>query len=288
MRNPNPIRKARVSVEALEGRQLLSGLDHFLAQAVGARAAMIRNAMGRGGLGHAPASPPVATDPGAVSAILSALGGGVGSEWATLIRRQVRNPQGVVRQFTAGQASAFSATGITFRTPAEQASFTGRPYDQLLPVAAGGAVFRNNVMEFATILRGEFRDPDASYYVFAVDRGAGASLGAALASRPGITPDALVTITVGPYGSSATGEVRDLTDGSVQAIDPSKIAIRGATLRVFLDASQLPSRGAQLARYRFAMWTQTQPGSDIANVASFAPDASMVPIAVLRNVTVRR
>ncbi len=219
---------------------------------------------------------------------MSALGGGVGSEWATLIRRQVRNPQAVVRQFTAGQTSAFSATGITFRTPAQQPLFTGRPYDQLLPVAAGGAVFRNNVMEFATILRGEFRDPDTSYYVFAVDRGAGASLGATFSARPGITPDALVTITVGPYGSSATGEIRDLTDGSVQAIDPSRIAIRGATLRVFLDSSQLPSRGAQINRFRFALWTQTQPGSDIANVASFAPDASMIPIAVLRNVNVRR
>lgn len=288
MRSPHSTRKARVSVETLEGRQLLSGLDQFLSQAFAARTAMIRNAMGRGGVGHGPTAPTVATDPGAVSAIMSALGGGVGSEWATLIRRQVRNPQAVVRQFTAGRTSTFSATGIAFRTPAEQPLFTGRPYDQLLPLAAGGAVFRNNVMEFATILRGEFRDPATSYYVFAVDRGAGGSLGATFSARPGITPDALVTITVGPYGSSATGEIRDLTDGSVQAIDPSKIAIQGATLRVFLDASQLPSRGAQLARYRFAMWTQTRPGADIADVASFAPDDSMIPIAVLRNVNVRR
>lgn len=316
MRSPHSIRKARVSVESLEGRQLLSGLDHLLSQIAGGRAALIHNALSRGAAPHgnaagipggraallrhlpgrfatprpgaAPAPGPIATDPGAVSAIMSALGGGVGSEWATLIRRQVRNPQAIVRQFAGGQSSAFSATGITFRNPAEQPLFTGRPYDQLLPLAAGGAVFRGNVMEFATILRGEFRDPDTSYYVFAVDRGAGGALGPAFVARPGITPDALVTITVGPFGSSPTGEIRDLTDGSVQALDPSRIAIQGATLRVFLDAAQLPSRGAQLAGYRFALWTQTRPGSDVANVASFAPDASMIPIAVVGNVNVRR
>jgi hypothetical protein len=241
-------------------------------------------------IGHRTPTPttPVKTDPSAVSAIQSALGGGVGSEWATLITRQVGNPLTVVGRFASGQTSDFSAAGITFRTPMEQSAFTGQPYDQLLPLAAGGGVFRNNVVEFATILRGEFHDPATSYYVFAVDRGAGASLGAPFASRPGITPDALVTITVAPYGSSATGEVRDLTDGSVQSISPSNIAIRGATLRVFLDASQLPSRGASFSGYRFALWTQTQAVADIATVASFAPDASMIPMAVATDVSVSR
>ena len=296
MSNFQRTRKARLSVDALEGRQLLSGLDVSMLQGPGARAALIGRVNAGLPTGRPNVGVPIGgvnagaikTDPAAVTAILDALGGGIGSEWTTLIRRQVRNPTAVVRRFVAGQTAAFSATGITFRTPAEQPAFTGRPYDQLLPLAAGGAVFRNNVMEFATILRGEFRNPDTSYYVFAVDRGAGASRGPTFASRPGITPDALVTITVGPFGSSPSGEIRDLVDGSVRAIDPSRIAIRGATLRVFLDASQLPSRGAQLPRYRFAMWTQTSPGADIANVASFAPDASMIPIAVMRNVTVRR
>lgn len=269
--------KSRLVVETLEGRALMAGPDLSFISSF-ARSALVKNAIPTG----------VTTDPGAVSAITSALGGGVGNEWATLIRRQVRNPRAIVASFVGGQTSAFSANGITFRTPAEQPQFTGRPYDQLLPLAAGGAVFRNNLVEFATILRGEFRNPETSYYVFGVDRGAGGSRGPIYAARPGITPDALVTITVGPYGSSASGEVRDLTDGSTQPIAASNIVIRGATLRVFLNTSQLPSRGAALNRYRFALWTQTAPGSDIANVASFAPDASMIPMAVLRNVNVRR
>ena len=47
------------------------------------------------------------------------------------------------------------------------------------------------------------------------------------ASRPGITPDALVTLTVGPYGSSASGTITDLTDGSTQPIASSSIKING-------------------------------------------------------------
>lgn len=276
MSRPRP-RKARPVVESLEGRALMAGFN-FASLPPFARIALVRRA----------APPVVTTDPSAVTAIMGAIGGGVGSEWATLIRRQVRNPQSIAAKFAAGQSTTFSTTGMTFRTPAEQPQFTGRPYDQLLPLAAGGGVFRGNVVEFASILRGEFRNPDASYYVFAVDRGAGASLGPAYASRPGITPDALVTVAVGPYGSSASGEVCDLTTGATQPIDPSNIVIRGATLRVFLDASQLPSRGATLNRYRFAMWTQTKPGSDIAHVASFAPDGAMVPMAYRRDIAARR
>jgi len=269
-------RNLRISVESLEGRALLSG---------GATAPWPRAPAAA--IGRLQASA-IQTDPAGVSAIMDALGGGLGSEWAALIRRQVRNPLSVVSGFVSGRTTAYSVPGLTFRTPASQSEFAGRVYDQLLPTVAGAAVFKGNVFELATILRGLFRNPESSQYVFALDRGAGARLGAVFASRPGITPDALVTITVGPFGSSASGTIRDLTDGATQEIDPARISIRGATLRVFLDTGQLPSRGARLARYRFSMWTQTQPGSDIADVAGFAPDAKMVPIAVLKNIAVRR
>ncbi|WZO97837.1 hypothetical protein EP7_004889 [Isosphaeraceae bacterium EP7] len=264
------------SLELLEGRTLLNGSQ--LARVAAAHPAAVT-------LLTASA---IKTDPGAAAAITSALRGGIGSEWATLIRKQVRNPLAVVRSFSTNQASTYTVNGLTFRTPAAQPAFTGRAYDQLLPTAAGAAVFKRNVFELAAVMRGEFRNPETSYYVFALDRGAGARLGPTFASRPGITPDALVTITVGPYGSSASGTIRDLSDGSTQSIDPARIKIQGATLRVFLDTGQVPSRGAALAQYRFSMWTQTQPGSDLANVAGFAPDSTMVRIAVLKNVAARR
>jgi len=230
----------------------------------------------------------IQTDPGAVAAIRNALNGGIGSEWATLIRREVRNPFSVIGGFVSGKITSYSVPGLIARTPSAQREFTGIRYDQLLPTVAGAAVFKGNVLELASILRGPFHDPGPSSYVFAFDRGAGGRIGPAFASRPAIAPDALVAITVGPFGSSASGTIHDLTDGSTQEIDPSRIQIQSATLRVFLDAGELPTRGMKLAQYRFAMWTQTQPGGDISSVASFAPDEKMIPIAVLKNVSARR
>ncbi len=264
---------ARISVESLEGRALLSGATTAGLHIAGA------------GLVHASS---IKIDPGGESAILGALQGGIGSEWATLIRREVKNPLGVIAKFETGATTAYSIPGLTFREPASQSQFTGDVYDQLLPTVAGAAVYKGNALELAAILRGPFHDPNPSEYVFALDRGAGARLGPTFASRPGITPDALVTITAGPMGSSATGTILDLTTGSTQAINPSQIAIKGATLRVFLNVNQLPSEGAKLANYKFAMWTQTQPGNDIANVAGFAPEASMIPIGVQKNVAIHR
>ena len=121
-------------------------------------------------------------------------------------------------------------------------------------------------------------------YVFAFNRGAGSSLGPTFSGVPGITPDALVTLTVGPYGSSATGTITDLTTGASQSIPSSSIKIQGPVVRVYLNTSQLPSRGWPLQKYRFAFWTQTQPGNDITSVASFAPNGSMIPIGVLKGV----
>ena len=54
------------------------------------------------------------------------------------------------------------------------------------------------------------------------------------------------------------------------------------------ESSARDSNGSNAITVRFALWTQTRPGSDVANVASFAPDASMIPIAVLPTVSVRR
>ena len=192
------------------------------------------------------------------------------------------------RRLRERQVHSYSIAGLTAETPSVQPTFTGQPYDQLLATVAGASVFKGNVLELGAIMRGPFHDPAPSYYVFAFNRGAGATLGPTFASHPGITPDALVTITVGPYGSSATGIITDLTTHSTQVIPTSSIMIQGPVVRLFLNTAQLPSEGWTLQKYRFAFWTQTQPGNNIANVASFAPGSSMIPIGVLKSVTAKR
>jgi hypothetical protein len=272
---PNRPRRATPIVESLEGRALLSGPGRTLPAL--ARSALVQRV-------HTS----IQFDPAGYSAILSALNGGLGSEWAKLIRAQVRNPISVIGGFVSGKYTSYSIRGLTAKTPNVQSLFTGQPYDQLLATVAGASVFKRNVLELGAIMRGPFHDPATSYYVFALNRGAGASLGPRFASRPGITPDTLVTLTVGPYGSSASGTITDLTNGSTQQIDSSSIKINGPVVRVYLNTSQFPSKGLPIQKYRFAFWTQTQPGIDISTVASFAPDSSMIPIGMFKRIAPTR
>ncbi len=265
----------RPLIEGLESRSLLSGLSPLISPAHSPAL-----------VGHA--QPAIATNPAGVAAILSALNGGMGSEWVSLIRSEVKNPLAVIAGFESGKYTTYSIAGLTAETPCVQPAFTGQPYDQLLATVAGAAVFKGNVLELGAVMRGPFHDPGPSYYVFALNRGAGASLGPTFASKPAITPDALVTLTVGPYGSSATGTITDLTSHSTQVIPSTSISIQGPTVRVFLNSAQLPSKGWTLQKYRFAFWTQTQPGNNISTVASFAPGSSMIPIGVLKSVTAKR
>jgi hypothetical protein len=276
MARGHSLKTSRPIVESLEGRTLLSGLNQVLLS--GVRAALVGALQPRG----------ITTDPAGVAAIMNALNGGLGREWVSLVRGEVRNLGSILGGFLSGRLTAYSISGLTVRTSGVQPQFVGQPYDQLLPTAAGAAVFKGNVMELAAIMRGPFHDPATSYYVFALNRGAGARLGPTFASRPGITPDLLVTLAIGPYGSSATGTISDLVSHSTQTIPSSAIQIRGPVVRVFLNVSQLPSRGLPLQKYRFAFWTQTQPGIDLSTVPSFAPDTSMVPIGILKRVGVTR
>jgi hypothetical protein len=276
MRHPHGISKLRPTVESLEGRALLSGAAHPLPRV--AHAAMISHVHSSG----------IRSNSAGLAAVMNAILGGMGSEFIKLIQREVRNVGAVLSGFMSGTLRQYSIPGLTVKTPTVQPQFAGQPYDQLLPTAAGAVVLKGNVVELGAIMRGPFRDPNTSYYVFALNRGAGSNLGPTFSARPGITPDALVTITVGPYGSSATGTISDLANHTTQPIGPSNIKIIGPTIRVFLNTSQFPSTGLPLPKYRFAFWTQTQLGGDITTVADFAPESSMIPIGVEKNVAAIR
>ena len=266
-------RKAPLRVESLEARALMAGGS--LIRPANLAPAILQRAVAR------PAA--IKTDPVAVSVIMSAIKGGPGSEWTNLIRRQVPNYLSVISKFSSGRLAQYSTPGVSVQLAGFQSRYTGPKYDQLSLIVAGVGLMKGNWIELGTISRGPFHDPDTSYYVFAINRGQGAKLGPKFGSLPRITPDALVTIQVGPYGSSVSGTVRDLVTGATSTIDPSQIQIQGPTLRVFLNGRMLPTntRGVPMARYTFTAWAQTQPGNDITTVASFLPATSMNRVGVL-------
>jgi hypothetical protein len=91
-------------------------------------------------------------------------------------------------------------------------------------------------------------------------------------------------VTVGPYGQTHSATITDLTTGATQPISSSMIRVAGPTVRILLNASQLPSVGFALKQYTFAVWAATEPNAPIQDVGSFVPEDSMVPIGVETNV----
>src|SRR4051812_39246644 len=72
-------------------------------------------------------------DGSGAGAILAALNGGAGSEFVTLIRKQVRNVNGTILQFAAGRRSELDVKGFAVKTPHLTDTYKGPHLDQFNP-----------------------------------------------------------------------------------------------------------------------------------------------------------
>jgi hypothetical protein len=266
-------RNRSLQFESLEGRALLSGGG----TKADLPAAVVLDRIG---------APRFSFSSAGESAVMSAILGGAGHEFVALALREVHNPAAVVAGFETGQLTHLTVPGLTVKSPPNlQPLYTGLPHDPLALNMAGGVLLKRKTIELAAIVRGPFTTyPGTTYIAFAINRGAGGRLGPAFASRPGITPDAIVTVEVGPYGRSNSASITDLTTGATQSINPALISVAGPTVRLLVSESQLPSAGFPVKNYTFAVWTETQPNATISQVGSFIPENSMVPIGVETNV----
>jgi hypothetical protein len=219
------------------------------------------------------------------TAILNAYFGGAGHEFIALIEKEIKNPLAVISEFESGARHAYSIPGFTVKSPPNlQSGYTGLPHDSFALNAGGAVLLKGKKIELGAIVRGPFTTtPFATSIVFAIDRGAGGQIGPAFASRPGITPDALVTMTVGPYGRNNSAALTDLTTGTTELLS-APISVAGPTVRILLPANLLPSKGVSIKHYRFAVWTESEPNAPIQDVGSLIPEDSMIPIGTETNV----
>jgi len=273
MRHNSRRRTKNLGFEALECRALLS-VSGIRAPRVSGAALLAR------------VDAPKITDasPGQ-TAILNAIFGGAGHEFVTLAQHEVHNISSVVNGFRTGAIIQYTVAGLVFKTTNWQTGYTGFRHDPLSLTVGGGVLLKGKKIELAAIVRGPFTTyPGTTYIVFAINRGAGSKLGPAFASRPGITPDALVTVTVGPFGQSNSATITDLTTGSTQPLNPPEIQVAGPVVRLLVSTSQLPSKGLPVSKYQFVVWTETQLDAGYQDVGSFAPEGSMIPLGVETNI----
>jgi hypothetical protein len=219
------------------------------------------------------------------AAVTNAIFGGAGHEFVILAQKEVPNILAVAARFSSSRPQQFTVPGIVAKTPNLQSGYTGQPHDVLSLTLGGAVLLKKKTIELAAIARGPYTTTAfPSVLVFALDRGAGSSLGPQFAERPAITPDALVTVSVGANGRGNSAIITDLTTGISQPLSPSRIQVRGPVARVLLSANQVPSKGFALAKYKFAIYTALHPGSSFSETGSVLPEASMIPIGVLPTV----
>jgi hypothetical protein len=261
---------ATLCLEPLEGRALLSAAGLKPPHAAGAAL-----------VAHRPVTQ-IVTNPGAVQAIMKAILGGAGHEWVALLNSE----RGQVRAEPVGGTLELTARGgVVEEPPYLLGSYIGRVHDRVAPQAAGAVVLKKDQIELGAIMRGPFTNYDGTdYVVFGINRGAGSSLPSILPSEPWINADALVTLAIGPNGSTYSGTITNRITGATQAIDPRNIQVEASVVRVLLDPSQLPSQGLPLSSYQFAVWTETQLNPSIGELASIVPQNRMLPIGVETNV----
>jgi hypothetical protein len=265
--------KKRPQVEPLEGRALLSAVGPKPEQS--ATAALFARVDGHKITDASPGE----------TAILNAYFGGAGHEFIALIEKEIKNPLAVVSEFESGMLSQYSIPGFTVKSPPNlQSGYKGLPHDSFALNAAGAVLLNHKKFELGAIVRGPFTTtPFDTTIVFAINRGAGARIGPIFPSEPGITPDALIAVTVGPDGMNNSATFTDLTTGTTVPIS-APISVAGPTVRILLPESLLPSEGFPFKKYQFAVWTASAPGVPIEDVGSFIPAASMIPIGVETNV----
>jgi hypothetical protein len=221
---------------------------------------------------------------GGEGAILNAILGGAGHEFAVLAEKEVHNIFAVASEFSSGTHQVI-VPGLVVKTPNWQSQFTAFKHDVLSLNVGGAILLKGKHIELAAIARGPYSTtPFTNQVVFALNRGAGARLGPVFPERPGITPDALVTVTAGPNGQGNSATITDLTTGITRPLNPDVIQVAGPTVRVLVPTAQLPSEGFALKNYKFAVYTQLAPTTNFSLIGSFVPESTMIPIGVLTNV----
>lgn len=262
---------AKPSLESLEARALLStgvhSISHSSVAALIARHNLLSLPSGGPGLPY----------------ILRAIEGGAGYEWYALLKSE--QSQIVAQSFGGGHVE-YRANGLVAEVPPYLlAAYRGRAHDRVAPMVAAATVLKNSQIELAAIMRGPFTNYNGTdYIVFGINRGAGTKLPPPVPSEPWITPDAVVTVAVGPNGSTYSATLTDRTTGVTEAINPRNVQVAGPVVRVLLSAGQVPSKGLPITAYRFVMWSEAAPSATPSVLAGTEPRKQMLPIGVELNV----
>ena len=142
---------------------------------------------------------------------------------------------------------------------------------------ASGKLMRGRTFVFTCTNQAPINQGPA-VYIWGVDRNGNLPAGP-FEGRPNVRFDALIIVGL-DASLTPTPRVIDLATGSVTALPASSVRIRGATIRVMLAASLLPSTGLAPSQYRFNYWPED--GGPPISAVSQAPPSGSAPHSASR------
>ncbi len=123
-----------------------------------------------------------------------------------------------------------------------------------------------------------------AYYNFGINRG-GASRTGPFFGKPKVTFDSVVQVAVTPAGLSGTVTTFDAAGNTLTttAIPPTSIATKTDAVQVLVPLSELPSTGVAPSRYRVSFFpSDKQVPANFNDIASVLPEFNTFPVKVLR------
>ncbi len=171
------------------------------------------------------------------------------------------------------------------KAPSFNTAYTGPKLADLDVLGADATIISpQQEVEFTGLVLGPINVAETGIFSFLVNRG-GASSPGPIKGQPGISFDAVVQVTTGPDGTSATVSLLNSQEQpiSTTSLPASSVQIAGDTVKVAVLLDLLPSTAAPSTRpgidtesYTF---TTGLPGDSESDVAGFAPEYTMITIS---------
>ncbi|MGC8639109.1 MAG: hypothetical protein ACP5XB_04440 [Isosphaeraceae bacterium] len=171
------------------------------------------------------------------------------------------------------------------KAPMFYAAYTGPKHADLDILGANATINPGQDIQFTGRVLGPIDMSQTDFYSFLVNRG-GASSPGPLKGQPRMVFDALVQVTTGSHGFTATVALLN-SQGlptTTTELPPDLVRIVGTQVNVTVPLDLLPSSGSENAHgghshYSYAFSTSVA-GTSESDIAGFAPEHTMAPITI--------
>jgi hypothetical protein len=186
-------------------------------------------------------------------------------------------------------------SGLVRKAPHFYEFFVGPQRADLNLVSASARLVSRGALAFTGMVQGPIARHPATpagdtFFVFGVNRGSPRAV-APFFDRPGVVFDSVVVVSI-TQESGISAKVTDLATGASTTLPPSSVRVSGRQVSVVVNPALLPTPpgGVPLAQYTFNLWTRTSLSDPTPTPSQPHPStvASFIPEDAMAPIAVPR